>query len=235
LRLEYSVNVELNYRLVRSKKRKKTISLQLREDGAIIIQAPCDILRSEIDRFFHRTKDWIDRKIREKQELQKDNRPKELLPGETFLFLGSSYPLLVNDRYNTLNPLTFSGHEFIFNSEHVHRAKTLLIEWYRANAREYIEERVCHYSRILKLRPGRVRIGNAKKRWGSCSHHNHLSFTWRLIMAPGPVIDYVVAHELVHIKEKNHSNRFWNLLERAVPDYGKHRLWLKEKGHLLNI
>ena len=107
--------------------------------------------------------------------------------------------------------------------------------WYKGKAKAYIEERVRHYSGVLNLYPEHVRIGSARSRWGSCSHKNHLSFTWRLIMAPHSVIDYVVIHELAHIKEKNHSNRFWNLVEEIVPDYGTHRKWLRKKGHLLNI
>jgi predicted metal-dependent hydrolase len=227
--------VELNYLLVRSKKRKKTISLHLRKDGSIVILSPHGIPKNEIDIFFHRKKDWLQKKIREKEESTTGSKPRDFLPGETFLFLGFFYPLVVCDGNNGTYPLTFSGHQFILGKENVHQAKVLFVEWYREKAREHIEERVCYYCEILKLYPGRVRIGNAKSRWGACSPDNHLSFTWRLIMAPCSVIDYVVIHELAHIKEKNHSNRFWNLLERAVPDYETHRLWLRKNGHLLDV
>ena len=227
--------MELNYLLVKSKRRKKTISLQVRKDGSVVIQAPWHISRREIDHFFQKKKDWLHKKIGETEKHQKEGGAKKFLSGETFYYLGSLYPLIVDNTNNCADPLTFSGHQFILDREYVHRAKDLFTEWYAEAARKYIEGRVRHYSGVFKLYPGRVRIGSARSRWGSCSSGNHLSFTWRLVMAPGPVIDYVVAHELAHIKEKNHSNRFWNLLERAVPDYGTHRLWLRKKGHLLNI
>jgi predicted metal-dependent hydrolase len=227
--------VELNYLLVKSRNRKKTISLQLRKDGVIVIQAPCGVPRSEIDRFFKSKHDWIHRKIGEKEEVRADSGPREFFPGETFLFLGFSYPLIVDDANNSRDPLNFSGRQFILKSDYVRHARDLFIQWYKDKAREHIEERTRHYSLILDLQPRHVRIGNAVSRWASCSYHNHLSFTWRLIMAPGPVIDYVVVHELVHIKEKNHSQRFWNLLEKTVPDYESQRLWLKKRGYLLDF
>ena len=227
--------MELNYLLVKSRNRKKTISLRLRKDGVIVIQAPCGVPRSEIDRFFKSKHDWIHRKIGEKEEVRADSGPREFSPGEMFLFLGFSYPLIVDDANNSGDPLNFSGRQFILKSDYVRHARDLFIQWYKDKAREYIEERTRHYSLILDLQPRHVRIGNAVSRWASCSYHNHLSFTWRLIMAPCPVIDYVVVHELVHIKEKNHSQRFWNLLKKTVPDYGSQRLWLKKRGYLLDF
>ena len=227
--------MELNYLLVRSKKRKKTISLHLRKDGSIVIQSPHGVPKSEIDNFFHRKKDWLQKKIGEKKENSTENNPRNFLPGETFLFMGCSYPLVVRDDNNGTYPLTFSDHQFILSEDNVHEARALFVEWYREKAGKYIEERVCHYSEILQLHPGRVRIGNAKSRWGACSPDNNLSFAWRLVMAPCSVIDYVVVHEVAHIREKNHSHHFWNLLERVVPDYGIHRHWLRKNGHLLDV
>lgn len=227
--------MELNYLLVRSKKRKKTISLQVRKDGSVVIQAPWRTYGSDIDGFFHSKRDWIRKKVGEREKVRGINDARKFISGETFQYLGIPYPLIVNNGNDGNCPLIFSGGHFILGREYEHQAKALFIDWYREEAKSHIEERVRHFSEFFKLYPGRIRIGSAISRWGSCSFGNHLSFTWRLVMAPGPVIDYVVAHEMAHIKEKNHSNRFWNLVERAVPDYGAHRSWLRQKGHLLNI
>jgi predicted metal-dependent hydrolase len=226
--------MELNYQLVRSKRRKKTIALYLRKDGSIVVQAPYGVPIGEIDHFFCRKKDWLQKKIEDWEEKSGENRSKEFLPGETFLYLGVSYPLFFSNNHNG-HPFAFDGSQFILCRENMDQARTLFTGWYRQKAREYIEEKVCRYSELLDLYPRRIRIGNARSRWGACSSNNHVSFTWRLIMAPGPVIDYVIIHELFHIKEKNHSNRFWNLLERFMPDYGIHRLWLRKNGHLLDV
>jgi len=221
--------------LIRSRKRKKTISLHLRKDGSIAILSPYGIPKSEIDNFFHRKKNWLRKKIKEKEENNAESNQKKILPGETFLFLGFFHPLVVCNDNNDIQHLTFSNHQFIIGKENLHQARALFVEWYREKAKEYIEARVRHYCGILHLQQGSVRIGSAMSRWGACSPDNNLSFTWRLIMAPRSVIDYIVAHEVAHIQEKNHSNRFWNLLERVIPDYGVHRLWLRKNGHLLNV
>ena len=80
-----------------------------------------------------------------------------------------------------------------------------------------------------------MKITNALKTWGSCSHQGNLNFTWRLIMAPLNVIDYVVVHELIHLDEKNHSRIFWDKVEILIPEYKGYKEWLKKNGHLLKL
>ncbi len=109
------------------------------------------------------------------------------------------------------------------------------VEWYRKQARQLITARVKHYADLLGLNVNKIRISNARKRWGSCSAKNNLSFTWRLILAPLEIIDYVVIHELMHIFEKNHSRRFWARVEEFYPDYRKIRKWLKQNSQLLRV
>lgn len=97
-----------------------------------------------------------------------------------------------------------------------------------------ISQRVKYYSSISNLKYNKINITNAKKRWGSCNAKNNLNFPLRLASASEKIIDYVVVHELCHIKEKNHSKKFWNKVQRLMPDYKKHRKWLKDKGYLLS-
>jgi len=85
------------------------------------------------------------------------------------------------------------------------------------------------------LRYNRIKITNALKTWGSCSHQGNLNFTWRLIMAPLNVVDYVVVHELIHLDEKNHSRTFWEKVEILMPGYKEHKEWLKKNGHILKL
>jgi predicted metal-dependent hydrolase len=107
--------------------------------------------------------------------------------------------------------------------------------WYRAQAEEVITERV----RLFAVRSGLafqgLRISGAKSRWGSCSSKGTLNFSWRLIMAPLWVVDYVVVHELSHLVEHNHSKRFWAHVARYFPDYTNARRWLRENQQLLEI
>ncbi len=100
-------------------------------------------------------------------------------------------------------------------------------------AEQILKPRVQHYAAILKLKYQKIKITSAQKRWGSCSVQNNLNFPLRLALAPNEIINYVVVHELCHIKYKNHSQNFWNEVAQIMPDYKKHRKWLKNKGYLL--
>ena len=106
---------------------------------------------------------------------------------------------------------------------------------YRQAAKEYIPKRVAYYAQLLDVTYATISIRDPKTRWGSCSSKGNLSFSWRLILAPPKVLDYVVVHELCHRKEMNHSPRFWALVESMIPDYKIHRKWLKENGEKLRV
>ena len=104
---------------------------------------------------------------------------------------------------------------------------------YRDAAKRYIYERVEYYLPLTGGHYSSIRIGDQKTRWGSCSSNGTLSFSWRLMLAPPRVLDYVVIHELCHLTYMNHSTAFWRKVESIDPDYKEHRRWLKENGDSL--
>ncbi len=228
------MTLRLDYHLIRSKKRRRTVSLQIKEDGKIVIMTPYRTPKSEIERFIEGKQSWIAEKLSEKERRAKEVE-KTFLPGEKFLYLGEWYPLQVRGGDHKEPPLRLSFGHFILDKDRVEEARDLFIGWYKKEAEEKIAERIDYYSRRVHLFPKGVRITSAKSRWGSCSRDNRLFFSWRIIMASLAVIDYILIHELVHIIEKNHSKKFWAALESILPDYRKHRLWLREKGHLLEF
>jgi predicted metal-dependent hydrolase len=226
--------IRLSYHLIRSKKRRKTISLHIKEDGKIIIYTPFRTPKWEIERFIEEKQSWIVEKISETEKRIKEGE-KTFLPGEKFLYLGEWYPLEIEESANKKPPLTLAFGRFILDHNHRAEARDLFCNWYKKEAKEKITERVGHYSDRFQLFPEGIRITSARSRWGSCSRDNRLSFSWRIIMASLTVIDYVLIHELVHIREKNHSHKFWNHLETVLPDYRKQKSWLRENGHLLQL
>ncbi|MBR4759924.1 MAG: M48 family metallopeptidase [Lachnospiraceae bacterium] len=104
---------------------------------------------------------------------------------------------------------------------------------YRKAAKEYIPGRARYFADILGVQFERVRIAEQKTRWGSCSGKGTLSFHWKLMLAPPKVLDYVIVHEVCHLKEMNHSPQFWAWVGFLMPDYKEQRKWLKEHGEKL--
>lgn len=111
--------------------------------------------------------------------------------------------------------------------------RTALEKRYIEAARSYIPKRVAYYSDMTGGTYNRITIRSQKTRWGSCSSKGTLSFNWRLMLAPPAILDYVVVHELCHLKHMNHSADFWKAVESVYPDYRNARKWLKEHGNEL--
>ncbi|MGA2518979.1 MAG: SprT family zinc-dependent metalloprotease [Thermodesulfobacteriota bacterium] len=228
------MTVRLDYDLIRSRRRRRTISLQIKEGGKVVILAPFHTPKWEIERFIEGKQSWIAEKLSEKEKRAKEAE-KMFLPGEKFLYLGERYPLEIRESHHKEPPLRLSFGNFILHKDCMEEARDLFVEWYKKEAKEKIAERINYYSRSVHLFPKGIKITSAKSRWGSCSRDDRLSFSWRIVMASLAVIDYILLHELVHIREKNHSAKFWATLESILPDYGKHRRWLRENGHLLEL
>ena len=109
-----------------------------------------------------------------------------------------------------------------------------LQDWLTAQARKDLGERVAYHAKVLGLRPKRISVRDQTSRWGSCSTTGQLCFSWRLILAPSTVLDYVAAHEVAHLKEMNHSARFWALVARTMPSLRDAKTWLNEHGRELH-
>ena len=220
------------YTLKKSRKRRKTISLQISDKAELVIAAPYFTPISEINRFVREKQNWIHKAVQKHKEELIKNKAKEYITGESFYYLGESFPLEIFFEQNEMECLVFWDNRFYLNAPDVGaRKREYFIKWYKRKAKEYFTERVAFYSRELNLRAKSVRITSAEKRWGSCSEKDNLSFSFKLIMAPPLVIDYVIVHELMHIKEKSHSARFWRLMESAMPQYKLHRRWFKDNNH----
>ena len=221
--------MNINYTVKRSRKRRKTISLQISNNSEVTICAPYFTPAGEINRFVREKQNWIHRTIRKQSSLRP--KEKEYITGELFDYLGESFPLEVFFEEGARKGLVFWSNRFYLNSpDAAVDGMSFFISWYKKKAGEYLSKRVEFFSRKLSLQPQRVKITSAGQRWGSCSEDNNLSLSFRLIMAPPAVIDYVIVHELMHIREKSHSSRFWKLIEAVMPEYKIHRKWLKEES-----
>lgn len=216
--------------LIRSK--RKTIGLYIQRDGRLIVRAPRGAPRILIDAFVQEKEAWIRENQARARQMAEQNQPRQFVDGETFLFLGEAYPLRIVA--SQAKPLVFDA-GFHLRQDAQPRAAALIEAWYRGQARQVISERVIWYARQHGFHYNKIRISGARTRWGSSSTTGTLSFTWRLVMAPLEMIDYVVLHELAHTRVRNHSPAYWAALAELLPDYKRRRDWFHKNGHKLTL
>jgi len=224
--------MDINYKVNRSRKRRKTISLQVRNEADVIISAPYFTPADEINSFVQEKQNWINKTIQKQKEATAKSKVREYITGETFYYLGQSHPLEVFfEPFETAGVVFWNNRFYLNTPEGKNLRKHYFVSWYKKKAYDFINQRVEFFSRMLKLQHESVKITSAQSRWGSCSEDNNITFSFRLIMTPPDIIDYVIVHELMHIKEKNHSAAFWKLIEVVMPEYKIHRRWLKENNY----
>lgn len=170
---------------------------------------------------------------------QHNGYAKQFVSGESFFYLGRQYKLkvllsetdkqspqvqLVRGQLLMLIPWTTPA------DTRATAIRTSLIQWYRERAKEYLPPVVARFSSRLGSPYTIVQIREMKQRWGSAGANGRLSFNWRIVMAPRRLVEYVIAHELCHLRYPDHSRDFWRLLERAMPDYERRRVKLAIVG-----
>ncbi len=216
-------------KLVRSKRR--TLALEITSDARLVVRAPLHAPLNYIEGFIRKKQAWIRRKLDEAAILPR-TAEKQFVEGEEFLYMGKAYPLSIVDGRKV--GIASNG-MFRFPSAFLPYAREVVTAWYKTEAQKVISGRVEWYAGKTGLVPVKIRITNAKNRWGSCGPNGSLNFSWRLVMAPLPVIDYLVVHELAHIAHHNHSRLFWDKVGTIMPDYAERDKWLKENQRFLVV
>ena len=214
--------------LIRS--RRMTIALIVQPDGRLLVRAPLRMTESRIQEFVEAHSDWVTRnQVRARLSTPPPVHCYET--GEPFAYLGQFYPLTIVPRQRPA--LTFDGRCFRLARSTQPKAEQAFTRWYRQQALEVMTERVEAAVKQFGFSYQKIRISSARTRWGSCSSRGTLSFTYRLVMAPPDVVDYVILHELVHTQVRNHSRTFWGRVASLMPDYKRRMAWLKKNGQRL--
>jgi predicted metal-dependent hydrolase len=220
----------ITYKLIRT--RRKTIALIVQRDGTLIVRAPLYASTAAIGDLIEKKTDWIEARQEQARTNSQNFPPKKYINGESFWFLGEIYRLEIIARQR---PALLLDRNFRLAQAALPVAPRIFERWYRQQTHKIIPERVRWYAAQNGFTYKQVRITSARTRWGSCGSHGTLNFSWRLVMAPMPVIDYVIMHELVHLQIHNHSKEFWAQIKLLVPDYQNQRTWLNANGHFLNL
>jgi predicted metal-dependent hydrolase len=212
--------------------RRKTIALIIQPDGRLVVRAPLRVSNATIRQLVEEKASWIRTKREQIKTAPPPPAPKKYQNGEEFWYLGQRYPLEIVKAPRPL--LTLNG-KFCLAQAALPKAPAVFESWYKQQAALILAERTRQFALQHGFQFTKVRITSARTRWGSCSSRGTLNFTWRLVMAPLPMIDYVVIHELVHLQIKNHSKDFWGKVGSLMPDYQSRRKWLKTNHLALNL
>lgn len=219
--------------------RRKTVSVAVGYDGVRVL-APSDMEEAHVIAIIRKKGPWVLRKLAAYRELGGAPLEREFVGGETFHYLGRAYRLrIIPDAGAVTTRITARGATLIAPllpdmPAIIRRAtvRSALRHWYRDKAKERFPERAKVIAETLGVTQPPVHVVDQSKRWGSCDTRGRIRLNWRLIMAPMPLVDYVIAHEACHVLEHNHSRRFWRSLETIMPDYENRVRQLDRMGHL---
>jgi len=211
---------------------RKTLNITVERDRQVVVHAPANLSEDKIREIVSSKKDWIMGKLMHAQKYPAVASAKEFVSGETLMYLGKNYQLLIVD--TEIEGIELDK-QFKISKNGQAVANELFKQWYKKQATEKIQPLALEYAKNLGVQFNECKISEMKYRWGSCTPKNNINFNWRIIKAPMFVIRYIVVHELIHLIESNHTPTFWNILSIQVPDYQKAKDWLKTNGHLLEV
>lgn len=213
-----------NFTVVRSDRR--TIALQITPDGSLLVKAPSRMSDRKIEEFVTDHTDWIEKKLHVVSKHVSHKRKED-----EYLFLGKTVTLHPGNYTN----IVLQGDELLFPVGLLFRKEKELMKWYIEQAKKIITEQVEKYAKEMDTDFKEITFSDTRSQWGRCTSDNRLQFSWRLVMAPLLVLNYVVIHELAHTKEKNHSQMFWMKVRNYNPSCKMQIKWLKENGHTLTV
>lgn len=224
----------ITYTLKQSR-RIRGIRLEIRAGSGLTVVVPVNYKYDQIQQILDEKTSWILKHLPAGRPRQIPLFKKEVDHGEKIPYLGQDVRVIISS-----GPDNTAGVELKGQSIYIHmkaRQKSIarvLEKWYRMQAEVIFRQKAQKFSVFMDLRYKEILIRGQKTRWGSCSHTGNLTLNWKLMLAPEPVIDYVIMHELAHLKHMNHSRRFWEYLSRFCPQWRQHRQWLSKHEHDLN-
>jgi len=225
--------MSLDYQVVIKHSKRKTASIYIERDSSITVIVPDGTTDLEVQNLLKQNEYKIYKYQAKRALLNEKAIKRELVNGQSFLYLGRNYYLQYSDE---VDGIQFKGRHFYAPEGSDDKLKGMFKEFYRQRGKKFIEPRVYRFAEMMGLKVEAVSIIELKNRWASCSvQRPKVNFNWKIMMAPVSVINYLIVHELAHFKHKRHSKEFWNEVDKIVPDYQKQVQWLKEYGAGLDV
>jgi len=224
---------QVSFSVFRSRKRKRTVAFKMERDSSLRVLAPFSASLGAVTRILEERAPWIIRQLAVRKTIEPSV---EFVNGASFAYLGHSYRLHVTRGDEAPPSCILSPHRLHVHVPDINLSEDSLRQevrleimlWLKKRARTKLKQRLDFWAARMGVAYKKLSVTDPSQRWGSCSVDNIIRLNWRLMLAPLAIVDYVVVHELAHIRHKNHSPRFWGFVAQAMPDYLVRRKRLRE-------
>ena len=227
---------DIQYDIVRTSRR--TADIVIERDGRVMVRAPKGVEELRIRDIVQDRRLWIYKNLAEWRDLNATRVLREYRNGEGFLYLGRSYRLLLvadQDEALLLKNGRFSLRRDLVDKDGIPAAQAAFRDYYIRQGLERVTRRVQYFAPKVGVKPGRLDVRELGHRWASCSPKGNVAFHWKCMMAPPTIIDYIVVHELCHFHHLDHTDAFWNEVDKVMPDFAERKNWLKVNGAAMDV
>lgn len=227
---------DIQYDIVRTSRR--TADIVIERDGRVMVRAPKGVEEQRIRDIVQDRRLWIYKNLAEWRDLNATRVLREYRNGEGFLYLGRSYRLLLvadQDEALLLKNGRFCLRRDLVDKGGIPAAQAAFRDYYIRQGLERVTRRVQYFAPKVGVKPGRLDVRELGHRWASCSPKGNVAFHWKCMMAPPTIIDYIVVHELCHFHHLDHTDAFWNEVDKVMPDFAERKNWLKVNGAAMDV
>ena len=228
---------DIAYQLLPGAKRQTT-DIVIERNGAVSVRPPLRVTPEQVDETVLAKRMWIYRNLAEWHDLNASRVVREWVNGESFLYLGRNYRLQLVSKQDETLKLKDGRFQLLLSaveSGGPEAARQAFEIFYQEKGLSRITKRVAHFASKVGVPAGKVVIKELGYRWALCLPRGGLQFHWKCLMAPPTVIDYIVVHELCHLHYRDHSDAFWNDVDKILPGYGESKEWLRQRGAALEL
>jgi predicted metal-dependent hydrolase len=228
---------DIQYELLPGSNRKTT-DIVIERDGVVTVRPPLGMSPDEVDDTVFSKRMWIYRNLAEWRDLNATRVNREWVNGESFPYLGSYYRLQLEREQN--EPLKLKDGRFhmlrsIVEKGGSNAAREAFRTFYQDKGLPRLRKRVAYFAAKVGVPAGNLQVKDLGYRWASCLKNGDVHFHWKCLMAPLTIIDYIVVHELCHLHHRDHSDAFWNEVDKVLPDYRDRKEWLRIHGARLDL
>ena len=213
---------------VRVSGKRRTIGLTVERDATVTAVIPPGVSDDTLARLITAKQPWLYAKLRERAEIGVPRPPREFVSGEGFPYLGRSYRLLLVDE--APEPVQLYRRRFELRRDSVGEAARHLVGWYQRRGEAWLGNRMIPWAQRMQAEVTALRVLPLGYRWGSCSRDGKVNIHWATMQVSPDLIDYILVHELAHLRHPDHGSGFWNVVERAMPGYAARRDRLRRVG-----